>query len=119
MKKFYTLQDSNVVFFPQEGEKGENWAYDKYENLGYDKDCHLLLRSYVGETLYGDLTRITRTEIVGTVDNNWVLRHFWYRPVYYGRPVVWKNDEMSALDTLQKEETGEPFKKSISQCTTL
>ena len=119
MKKFYTIQDSNVVFFPQEGEKGENWAFNKYENLGYDQDSHLLLRSYVGVDQNGVLTRVTRTEIVGIVDNKWVLRHYWYRPLYYGRPVIWKNDEMSALDALQKEETGEPFKKSTNQCITL
>ena len=103
MQKFYTLQDSNVIYYPQEGLTGTKCAYNKYENLGFDQDQHLLLRNYVGENQYGEMTGITRTEIVGIVDNNWVRKHYWTRPFYYGRPVVWKNDEMDALDFLQKE----------------
>lgn len=103
MKKFYTLQDSNVIYFPQKGLHGEKWAYDKYENLGYKQDEHLLLRNYVGENQLGKVTKITRTEIIGTVDNKWVRKHYWDKPFYYGRPVVWQYDEMDAFDFLEKE----------------
>lgn len=104
MKKFYTLQDSNVVYYPQEGLTGTKCAYAKYENLGHEQDEHLLLRSYVGETQYGELTKVTRTEIVGIVNNDWVRKHYWTRPFYYGCPVVWEGEEGDALYYLQQEE---------------
>ena len=103
MQKFYTLQDSNVIYLPQEGLVGTKCAYDKYKNLGFKQNQHLLLRSYVGETQDGILTVVTRTEIVGIVDNEWVDKHYWTKPLYYGRPVVWKDDEADALDFLQEE----------------
>lgn len=103
MQKFYSLQDSNVIYLPQEGLTGTKCAYNKYENLGFEQNSHLLLRNYVGETQDGILTTITRTEIVGLVDNNWVRKHYRTRPLYYGRPVVWKDDEMDALEFLQEE----------------